>query len=484
MPAGVDSNSTAGDLIFCGITYASTVGFTPPTGWTLIDTQGGGDTTNGALTSAVRSSQTAWVTRTGSATATTFARTGGSNAQAIFQVWRWGGTPGTITLGQFSKNQIVPRSGTVTTGSVTTAANDSLILLYLANATTAQAINSVTATSPTAYSAKTATLSITDDTWQYRYTNQFVTEPVVAESLFDAQKTTAGATGTITISSVFSRVHNIHATTFYVGSSSTNYTLTASPGSYALTGQDANLRAARSISAISGSYALTGQSANLVYTLAPVAYSITADPGSYVLTGQAVNLTSALILTAAGGSYSLTGQTANLTAARSIVASPGSYSLTGQAANLIRGRRLVAAAGTYALTGQAASLFRSTRVPLDPGSYALTGNAATLTYTPGAIAYTLTAASGSYALSGQGVNFVRSVSLTASPGSYVLTGQATNLSRVFAITATGGSYSLTGGSANFLASRSLGAESGEYSLIGNPVNLLYGQQQPLFFIIG
>lgn len=134
------------------------------------------------------------------------------------------------------------------------------------------------------------------------------------------------------------------------GGGGSTYTLTAGPGSYALTGQSANLLESRVVTAAQGSYSLTGQTAGLTYS---VASALTATQGSYTLTGS-----SALVDTSMNadfGSYTLTGQPATLTFTPlnnyTLVAAQGSYALTGQASNLLENRVLVATQGQYNLIG-------------------------------------------------------------------------------------------------------------------------------------
>ena len=65
-----------------------------------------------------------------------------------------------------------------------------------------------------------------------------------------------------------------------------------------------------------------------------VAYTLDASYGSYALTGQSITLTRGFLLSAQNGSYALTGQ--SITIARGFLLSPqnGLYSLTGQAVDI------------------------------------------------------------------------------------------------------------------------------------------------------
>lgn len=158
---------------------------------------------------------------------------------------------------------------------------------------------------------------------------------------------------------------------------STNYTLTANPGTYSLTGGTASLKVGRKITANAGSYTLSGGSAVL-----KAGRRLTANAGTYSLTGGSATLTKSV----AGISYTLT-------------ANPGTYALTGGAASLKAGRQITALAGAYGITGGSAQLKTGRVLTAVAGSYQVTGGSATLTKT-GAVAYTLTALPGVYQLTG------------------------------------------------------------------------------------
>lgn len=157
-----------------------------------------------------------------------------------------------------------------------------------------------------------------------------------------------------------------------------SYTLTAATGSYALSGQSANLLKSRVLSAATGGYALNGVAAGLARSRL-----LTANTGAYVHTGVAANI----IYTPAANAYVLT-------------ANAGSYAFSGVGANLLRSRLLTGAAGSYALTGVSAGIAKSKKLTANTGTYTLAGNAATISYTPNAGAYTLTAETGAYSLAG------------------------------------------------------------------------------------
>lgn len=184
----------------------------------------------------------------------------------------------------------------------------------------------------------------------------------------------------------------------------TNYTLTASGGSYTLAGQSATLKRDRSLTAQGGSYALTGASAVLTKSTPAVNYTLTALGGSYAITGQSASINRNRRLTASGGAYAITGQSVTLLKSKRLVSTGGAYSLAGQAATLRKTKLLTASGGAYTLAGATAILERDRRLTALGGTYALAGQQATITYTAGAVNYTLTAQGGSYFLSGGGAS--------------------------------------------------------------------------------
>lgn len=138
----------------------------------------------------------------------------------------------------------------------------------------------------------------------------------------------------------------------------------------------------------------------------PVSNTLTASPGSYALSGAATTLTVNRPLSASPGSYSISGAAATLKVNRPLTASAGAYTISGSAATLKVNRALTAAPGAYTISGAAASLPVGRSLTAAPGSYTLSGAPATLTYHPGSsTAYTLTASPGSYTITGAAVGF-------------------------------------------------------------------------------
>jgi len=200
-------------------------------------------------------------------------------------------------------------------------------------------------------------------------------------------------------------------------------------------------------------------------------YALTCNHGTYSVTGQSVTVTKSKLITANNGNYSVTGQSAMLARNRVLTAQAGAYSLTGRTATLLKSKLLTAINGSYSVTGRTATLLKSKLLTAINGSYSVTGQTAVITYTPGAVSYTLTAQAGSYALTGQSASVNRNRSLTASAGSYSATGQSATLLRSKLLTATTGSYTLAGQPATLLRSKLLVASVGAYAYTGQSAAL-------------
>lgn len=107
----------------------------------------------------------------------------------------------------------------------------------------------------------------------------------------------------------------------------------------------------------------------------PTSTSVTATAGSYSLTGAATTLGRLFRVVAASGAYAITGFANTIRKSISIVASKGSYSVSGAAAVIGKRLRITVNAGAYALVGAAATMRRGYRMPMSPGAYLVTGKA-------------------------------------------------------------------------------------------------------------
>lgn len=187
------------------------------------------------------------------------------------------------------------------------------------------------------------------------------------------------------------------------GGGSTNYTLTAAGGTFALTPTNASPHYGRHLSAASAAFAWTGTNASPHY-----GRHLSAATATFVLTGTNTNLhynrylsaasasfvlsgTNAVlaytpagtgthyVLTAAGGVFVLTPTNASPHYGRHLVGASASFALSGLAAALAHGRYLVAASTSYVLGSASANLLRPHRhlVPAS-GIYVWTGTPARL----------------------------------------------------------------------------------------------------------
>lgn len=230
--------------------------------------------------------------------------------------------------------------------------------------------------------------------------------------------------------------------------SANNYTLTASPGSFVLSGQAASLKAGRSVTAAAGSFSLSGQAATL-----KAGRVLISAAGSFTLSGQAATLYRAITLTAGAGSFTLSGQTASFGLTRTLSAGAGSFSLSGQTAGLAVTRVLSAGPGAFTLTGKAATLTRT-------GSYSLTCDA------------------GDFTLSAQTVGLAATRLLAAGAGSFTLSGQAASLTAGRTLAAGTGDFTLAGQDAGLTytpnaSAYTLSAEAGVFTLNGQAAALAY-----------
>lgn len=162
------------------------------------------------------------------------------------------------------------------------------------------------------------------------------------------------------------------------------------------------LRAVRAV------FVLAGFAPNLV-DHAPTAYSLTASPGVFALSGVGMTPVVDHALPANAGVFTCTGQAANLVDTPApgnyvLSAAVGTFTETGVATGLLRTRIMPAVRATFALTGVAATL---TDTPPGGGSIAIAQtNAAN---TPSTTSFT----SGKAAITGQSLGTVGSSTVIA-----------------------------------------------------------------------
>lgn len=123
--------------------------------------------------------------------------------------------------------------------------------------------------------------------------------------------------------------------TYMEASAGATYTLTASSGSFAITGFGGSVNLQYQLTADVGTYAITGNAANLVYSGAGATYTLTAAAGVFTITGSSANLVQEWVMAAATGTFTITGNSAGLVQGWVLPASAGSFFVTGRAATLV-----------------------------------------------------------------------------------------------------------------------------------------------------
>jgi hypothetical protein len=257
----------------------------------------------------------------------------------------------------------------------------------------------------------------------------------------------------------------------------TNYSLSGSVGSYAYTGQTGTFKTGRLLSGIKGTYTYTGTNSTF-----KVGHTLSGVTGSYSLTGNAGTLTytpgstsTHYTLSGVVGSYVYTGTSSTFKVGRLLSGSVGSFSYTGNIGTFKVGHTLLGSTGSYTYTGNVGSFKIGHTLSGTSGAYTYTGNAATLTYIPGntAFHYTLSGTTGSYSYTGNVGLFKVSHTLSGTVGSYSYTGTLGTFKVAHTLSGVVGSYSLTGNAGSFSRGYSLLGVSGSYVYSGKPGTLTY-----------
>lgn len=243
----------------------------------------------------------------------------------------------------------------------------------------------------------------------------------------------------------------------------TAYTLPVDLGSYAQTGQTADLQRDLAVPLTLGSYALTGQDPGLFRDKAVI-----VDLGSYSLNGQDATLVRALAMVADLGSYSLAGQDPTLAWARILDVTLGSYAYTGQDPGLFKSKTLIVDLGSYTYTGLDPALQVDWAVTVDAGAYTLAGGDPELQRD---LVEALTL--GSYAITGRDPTLLRGYFTALTLGGYSLVGQDPELLRALVADPDAGSYLLAGQDPELLRALMADLQAGVYTSTGLDPTLNY-----------
>jgi hypothetical protein len=215
--------------------------------------------------------------------------------------------------------------------------------------------------------------------------------------------------------------------------STVTHILNAEPGSYGISGVDANI-VYSSTPAIVRVPLVTRIGARrtpvhfwtnnlLEYTLAsaPGAYIINAGTGAYATAGVDAQILKTNLLNANPGSYSTSGVNAAILAARILNASAGGYAQSGVDASVLAARLLNAGISAYAINGLDADIVyvQAGHYILDvlPGSYSMSGVDAQVL-----AARIVATLPGSYSVSGIDAQILKAKLLNVAPGTYLITG--------------------------------------------------------------
>lgn len=244
------------------------------------------------------------------------------------------------------------------------------------------------------------------------------------------------------------------------------YTMTASGGSYSLSGHSAALKSGKKILANNGSYNLNGQSANLKKGL-----NIPIVRGNYSLSGQSAGLLYNRRVSISQGSYSLFGQSVVFNKGSTISANSGTYNITGYSVNMPVNKVVQAIQGQYNVNGQVAALKKGSILTANSGYYLLNGEQVLLKK-----GNTISVSKGQYNLAGQSVSLRKGANISIAHGSYNLSGQDTTFYKYLVMQVVQGSYNLNGQNSGLLYGNIMSAEQGSYMLNGQNAALVSGKR--------
>lgn len=290
--------------------------------------------------------------------------------------------------------------------------------------------------------------------------------------------------------------------------------VTASSGSYAVTGVSATLVRGHPIAAASGSYAVTGTAASVrrawrntagvgVYAIAGVSAAVrkawvlragagilldeNGDPildengdyiadsdrgagGFYAVNGAAVTFRKGYKVAVDAGGYSVTGSAVSFHRTYVLAPGAGSYSISGTAASLRHDWKVAAGAGSYAVTGTPANLVHAWKVAAGAGAYAVSGSVASLLHS-----WTVAVGAGSYNVNGTSASLLHNWRLAAGAGTYAVSGfdASPTIAAQRVLVAGAGSYAVHGAAASLLAARIFAAGAGGYNVTGAAANFVH-----------
>ena len=142
---------------------------------------------------------------------------------------------------------------------------------------------------------------------------------------------------------------------FKAASGATNFPLTVSPATYAITGSAVTPQTARKVSLSPASYAVTGSQITSL-----LARKLTAAPAAYAITGFATTMQVARKFIATATSMAISGSPTVMRKGKNLVANPAVMAITGSPILGRLGRVILAIPGAETITGFAATLVKAT----------------------------------------------------------------------------------------------------------------------------
>lgn len=275
----------------------------------------------------------------------------------------------------------------------------------------------------------------------------------------DAMRITAGASGTVTATSSGTFQPNTLTNGTYALNFKWYYRQLGTDTWTASTAQASTVSAVVSGGALTttGSFTdnetITSLSNGVEYEFVLFAARQSATPTNAIAFSATATISSGYTITADGGTFSYTGGAANLLDNKLVTADNVTFSYAGSDVNLYHNKLVFADAGTFSYSGTDAGVLHNKVVVADSATYSYSGGDAGLIYIP-----------------------VGSYTLTADAGSFFYSGTDADIKVAFLISADAGSYTYSGNDANVLVSRTIAADAGNFAYSGNDANLLSGKQ--------
>ena len=524
-PAGC----TTGDLLIACIATRSTAttGVTLPSGWTLVNQQ----MTNNALTTtgAIASGTMAYIVRGASAPALGFTHPAGISV-ALGRIVAYRGGLGAVDANMAVTTTTNTLSVNVT-GLTTTAADDLIVALCAGGQEAAwSAFKSANAPS-TASGATDTTTTPSTTTWIERADVQTTNGNDTSLGVFDAVKTTAGATGNFTATASLGAGHVVIVAAFRspattadawnIADKSAALTLsnsdkTATIASLASSGVRSTTKYASGaagkyyaeflagqvtstqwvgIKATAGTInATNSQNVHVAASTGTITRNLTTigNIGAYV-TSDVICVAwdtgaKTIWFRKNGGLWNADAAADPATATNGLDVSAllntdhHLWFMTNALSNSVTVRTELAEytqavpSGFSSWMGEATGPTAYT-LPAVAGTYALTGTAAT----PELARVLDAATAGSYALTGVDATLTKGAAviaynLSAIAGSYALSGSTAGLYRGREVLAVAGTYAVSGATVSLEVGREVAADPGSYALAGQTVSLELGKE--------